>query len=67
MVGLLNIVCFMQPARGAPNPPPQIEIKEKNIGFAETMTSEVLPHLPFSRSQPLKSADENTLEFRAIN
>jgi hypothetical protein len=39
-------------------PPPQMEIKTKNTDFVDTIISNVLRDLPFSRNQPLKSADD---------
>jgi hypothetical protein len=44
---------------GAP-PPPNRNLK--NTDFVD-MTSKVLRDLPFRRNQPLKSADDSTLEF----
>jgi hypothetical protein len=46
------------PPPGKP-PPPKKKRKLKKKHFVDTMISEVLPDLPFSRNQPLKSTDDN--------
>jgi len=40
-----------------PPPPTNVEIKKKN-SFVDMMLSNVLCDLPFSQTQPLKSADD---------
>jgi hypothetical protein len=46
--------------RAAASPPPQIPQNRnlKNTGFVPIVISEILLDLPFSRNQPLKSADD---------
>jgi hypothetical protein len=50
-----------------PQTPQNRNLKKKSTDFVDTI-SEVLRDLPFSRNQPLKSADDkNSLEFWKIN
>ena len=46
----------------APLKAPKLKLK-KNTDFVDITISKVLRDLPFSRNQPLKSADDSTLEF----
>jgi hypothetical protein len=66
MAGLLNIHLLYATLQGLTQTPPKLKFK-KTVDFVVKMISEVLLHLPFSRIQPLKSADESTLEFRKIS
>jgi hypothetical protein len=51
----------LQPPKPVP-PPPKAEIK-KNTDFVYIMISKVLRDLPFSRNQPLKSADDQYINI----
>jgi hypothetical protein len=46
-----------------PQTPQKPKFKKKNTDFVDIMISKALRDLPFSRNQPLKSADDSTLEF----
>jgi hypothetical protein len=44
--------------RAAAPPQNHLKTKLKNTGFVDIMISKVLRDFPFSRNQPLKSADD---------